>query len=55
MKNMQNEYNNIYYWSNDFMERKPERALAAELEKPIFSSLGECEEWLENNLWKFYD
>lgn len=52
MKTVHNEYNNIYYWSNDFLQEQkpPSVRLMAELE-PMENPA----EWLEENLWKYYD
>lgn len=52
MKAVHNEYNNIYYWSNDFLHEKPPpsaRLLAA------LEPLGDPAAWLEENVWKYYD
>jgi hypothetical protein len=51
MKTIHNEYNNLYYWSNDFLHEQP---IQIEL-KENFNELIDPEQWLEENFWKYYD
>lgn len=69
MKNMHNEYNNVYYWSNDFVnqleaargegdekeKQKGEQDVKKDLKEEEIDPNFDYEEWLEENLWKYYD
>ena len=52
MKAIHNEYNNLYYWSNDFVQEQipPSNRLENSLNTLIDPLL-----WLEENVWKYYD
>jgi len=43
MKTIHNEYNNLYYWSNDFLQEQP---IHIDL-KDNLDSLIDPEQWLE--------
>lgn len=51
MKTINNDYNNLYYWTNDFLQEQPS--------KPVLNdnldTLIDPQLWLEDNLWKYYD
>jgi hypothetical protein len=52
MKTMHNEYNNLYYWNNDFLqEEAPPSARLLENLSPLVDP----STWMEENLWKYYD
>ena len=69
MKNMHNEYNNLYYWSNDFVnqleaargegdekeKQKGKQDVKKDLKEEEIDPNFDYEEWLEENLWKYYD
>ena len=43
MKTIHNEYNNIYYWTNDFVEEKTHPTL----EVGNLDTIVDAEQWLE--------
>jgi hypothetical protein len=52
MKTVHNDYNNVYYWSNDFLSH--EQPIHIDL-KDELDALVDPGQWLEDNLWKYYD
>lgn len=54
MKTVHNEYNNLYYWSNDFINEGQSRPQTATVVEKL-ENLIDAESWLEDNLWRYYD
>jgi hypothetical protein len=56
LKAVHNEYNNLYYWSNE--EAKISEVIESHeetTEVPLKMTRTEMENWLEENVWRFYD